>query len=102
MITTNCMTKKISILGVTNTPEKDIAMYTTRKRFLGRSHLSIWNFSLDLSRSSCSQVFHKIVVLESLKETLAQVYFCKFCEIFKNSISTEHLRTTASVIERTY
>ena len=31
------------------------------------------------------------------KETLAQVFSCEFCEIFKNTIFTEHLRTTASV-----
>ena len=30
------------------------------------------------------------------KETLAQVFFCEFCEIFKNTFFTEHLRTTAS------
>ena len=31
------------------------------------------------------------------KETLAQVFSCKFCEIFKNaSCFTEHLGTTAS------
>ena len=32
------------------------------------------------------------------KETLAQVLFCEFCDIFKNTFFTEHLRTTASVI----
>ena len=31
------------------------------------------------------------------KETLAQVFSCEFCEIFKNTFFTEHLRTTASV-----
>ena len=31
------------------------------------------------------------------KETRAQVFSCEFCEIFKNTIFTEHLRTTASV-----
>ena len=31
------------------------------------------------------------------KETLAQVYSCKFCEISKNIFFTEQLRTTASV-----
>ena len=29
------------------------------------------------------------------KETLAQVLSCEFCEIFKNTFFTEHLRTTA-------
>ena len=31
------------------------------------------------------------------KDTLAQVFFCEFCEISKNIFFTEHLRTTASV-----
>ena len=30
------------------------------------------------------------------KETLAQVFSCEFCEISKNTFSTEHLGTTAS------
>ena len=35
-----------------------------------------------------------------LIETLAQVFSCEFCKIFKNSFFTEHLRTTASGIVR--
>ena len=31
------------------------------------------------------------------KETLAQVFSFDFCEIFKNTFFTEHLRTTASI-----
>ena len=30
------------------------------------------------------------------KETLAQMFSREFCEIFKNTFFTEHLRTTAS------
>ena len=30
------------------------------------------------------------------KETLAQMFSCEFCEIFKNTFFTEHLWTTAS------
>ena len=30
------------------------------------------------------------------KETLAQVFSCQFCEIFKNTFFTEYLQTTAS------
>ena len=30
------------------------------------------------------------------KETLAQVFSCEFCKISKNTLFTEHLRTTAS------
>ena len=31
------------------------------------------------------------------KETLAQAFFCEFCEICKKTFFTEHLWTTASV-----
>ena len=34
------------------------------------------------------------------KEALAQVFSCKFCEISKNIIFTEHLWTTASYSEQ--
>ena len=30
------------------------------------------------------------------KETLTQVFSCEFCEIFKKTIFTEHMRTAAS------
>ena len=32
------------------------------------------------------------------KETLTKVFSCEFCEIFKNTFFTEHLRTTASAL----
>ena len=38
----------------------------------------------------CQSLFFK-------KETLAQVFPCEFCEIFKNTFSTEYLQTTTSV-----
>ena len=31
-------------------------------------------------------------------ETLAQVFSCRFCEIFKNTFFTEHLRATALIL----
>ena len=31
-----------------------------------------------------------------LRKTLAQVFSCEFCEIFKNTFSTEHIQMTAS------
>ena len=33
-----------------------------------------------------------------LKKTLAQVFFCEFCEFSKNIFFTEHLQVTASLI----
>ena len=43
-----------------------------------------------------SLFFNKIVKACNLikKETLAQVFSCSFCEISKNTFSTEHLQTT--------
>ena len=35
------------------------------------------------------------------KEALAQVFSCEFCEISKNTFSTEHLQTNASVSNHT-
>ena len=35
-----------------------------------------------------------------VKETATQVFFCEFCEIFKNSFFEEHLRTAASINAR--
>ena len=32
------------------------------------------------------------------KETLAQVFYCEFCEISKNTFFTEHLQATASLL----
>ena len=33
------------------------------------------------------------------KETLAQVFSCEFCDIFKNTFFTEHLRPVASMTQ---
>ena len=46
-----------------------------------------------------SLFFNKFAGLRAatlLKETLAQVFSCEFCEISKNNFFTEHLRATAS------
>ena len=44
-----------------------------------------------------SLFFHKVAGLITVKkETLAQVFSCEFCEIFKDTFFTEHLRTSAS------
>ena len=47
-----------------------------------------------------SLFFNKVADLKQRnsfkKETLAQLFFCEFCEISKNAFLPEHLRTTAS------
>ena len=44
-----------------------------------------------------SWLFCKKTLQNSQKNNLAQVFSCEFCEIFKNTFFTEHLRETASV-----
>ena len=48
------------------------------------------NFTKFTGKHLCQSLFFK-------KETLAQVLPCEFCEIFKNTFSTEYLQTTTSV-----
>ena len=52
--------------------------------------------SQNLQENTYSRVSFLIKFIK--KETLAQVFFCEFCEIFKNTFSKEHLRATASGI----
>ena len=55
--------------------------------------------------SSCfHQIFHEDLVsvknsiqIRSKQTDYQTVFSCEFCEISKNNVSTEHLRTTASV-----
>ena len=65
---------------------------------------AVLEISQNSQEKSSTRVFflNKVVRLQPInfikKETLAQVLSCEFCEIFKNTFSTEHLRTTASII----
>ena len=46
-------------------------------------------------------LINKVVGLHFIKkETPTQVFFCEYCEIFKNTYFEKHLRTTASVNSR--
>ena len=36
------------------------------------------------------------------KQSLAQVFSCEFCDIYKNTVLTKHFRTTASTNSETY
>ena len=47
------------------------------------------NFTKFTGKHLCQSLFIK-------KETLAQVFSCEFCKIFKNTFSTEHLWMTTS------
>ena len=49
----------------------------------------------------CQGLFFNKVVGQSperKEKTVAQVFFCEFCEIFRKNFFTDHLRTTASGI----
>ena len=50
---------------------------------------------------SCARFFFNKVAGKARnfikKETLAKVWFCEICEIFKNTFFTEHLWVSASV-----
>ena len=59
------------------------------------------NFAKFTGKHLCQILFNKVAGQASnfiKKETLVQVLSSEFCEISKNTIFTEHLRTTASVI----
>ena len=54
------------------------------------------NFTRFTGKHLCQSLFfNKVNFIK--KETLAQVFFCEFCEISKNTFFKEHLWTTASV-----
>ena len=61
------------------------------------------NFTKFTEKHPCQSLFfNKIAGLRPevcnfiKQETLAQVFFCEFCEIFKNTYFTEHLWVTTS------
>ena len=57
------------------------------------------NFAKLTGKHLCQILFfNKVVKKVFKKETLAQVFSCEFCQISKNTFSTEHLRATASKI----
>ena len=46
-------------------------------------------------------LINKVVGLHFIKkETPTQVFFCEYCEIFKNTYFEKHLQTTAAVNSR--
>ena len=51
------------------------------------------NFGKCTGKHLCECLFFTATLL---KETLAQAFFCEFCEISMNAFYTKHLRATAS------
>ena len=62
----------------------------------------VLEFSQSSQEKTCTRVtfLNEVADLQACnfikKETLAQVFFCEFCEIPKNTFFTEHLSATAS------
>ena len=60
------------------------------------------NFTKFTGKHLCQRFFFNKLAGQACnfikKESLVQVLSCEFWEISKNTFSTEHLRTTASVI----
>ena len=55
------------------------------------------NFINFIGKHMCGYLFSAITGLQFLeKETPTQLFSSEFCEIFKNTLFTEHFRTTAS------
>ena len=57
------------------------------------------NFAKFKGKQVCQRLFNKVAGLRPatlLKESLAQVFFCEFCEINKSTFFTKYLRETAS------
>ena len=72
-------------------PEAATKSVLCKKKFL--------EISQNSQENSCTRVSFLIKAYNFIKkETLAQVFSCEFCEIFKNTFFTEHLWTTASSI----
>ena len=67
-----------------------IATYRSSHRRCSIKKGVLRNFTKFTGKHVCQSLFIK-------KETLAQVFSREFCEVSKNTFSTEHLRTTASV-----
>ena len=61
----------------------------------------VLRISQNSQENTCVKVsFNKVAGLRPatlLKKRLAQVFFCEFSEIFKNTFFTEHLWTIASI-----
>ena len=62
----------------------------------------VTEFSQNSQEKTCTRVIflNEVAGLQACsfikKESVAQVFSCEFCEIFKNTFFTEHLRTTYS------
>ena len=61
-------------------------------KFTGK-HLFGGSFLIKLQPGACDFI---------KKDSVAQVFSCKFCDISKNTLFLEHLRTTASAVKKVF
>ena len=74
----------------------DAGSRSSHRRYSVRKGI-LRNFA-NSQENTCTRVSFLTKLLFFKKETLAQVFFCEFCEISKNTFFTEHLWTTASKV----
>ena len=82
--------------------KKIISQILSRTRFQGCSikKLVFKNFTKFIEKHLCQSLFFNKVVDNFIKKkALAQLFFCEFCETFKNTFFTEHLLEIASVFQ---
>ena len=60
------------------------------------------NFPKFTGKQLCQGVFFNEVAGLTKKDSLAQVFSCKFCEISKNTFFIEHLQMTASAVKKVF
>ena len=83
-----------------------VLIESSRRWFWYKKQLSRGVPCLEISQNSQGNICQSLFLIKLIqkvikKEALAQVLSCEFWEIFKNTLSTELLRTTASVVSLT-
>ena len=82
-----------------------LIMFKYRSSHRSRSINVFLKTSQNSQKNTCGTVSYLIISQASTcssfkKETLVQVFSCEFCEIFKNTLFTEHIGATTSAIRK--
>ena len=100
-ITMQCFTQKsfLPYFLASEATHQSLVRSSHRRCFVRKVFLEILENSQE---NTCARVSFLIKLQASAcnfikKETLAQLFCCEFCKIYKDTFFTEHLRTTASV-----
>ena len=103
-ITMQCFTQKsfLPYFLASEATHQSLVRSSHRRCFVRKVFLEILENSQE---NTCARVSFLIKLQASAcnfikKETLAQLFCCESCKIYKDTFFTEHLRTTASVQSR--